>query len=210
MCLAFSLYSTFNALFNIQLSIQHSTVHFKFNSSFTHSVIYSTISTIHSTFNFNSTFNYSFSIQLLVSVHQLFWALTTPGQWRISLLFKNTAKAAVARILATEIEAYEYDTRPHFEVDVESDLFWPFLDSVLQRTDQISQTKVDEEIVEQHIVVVDQMVSLLPILRESSSNVNAYDKQTLDNDIYVNMEQQVDKWLYDRIFAKSKTRLSLW
>ena len=114
----------------------------------------------------------------------------------------------MARIPATEIEAYEYNTRPHFEVDVESDL--PrFLDSVLQRTDQISQTKVDEEIVEQHIVVVDQTVSLLRILRESSSNVNAYDKQTLDNVIYVNMEQQVDKWLYDRIFAKSKTRLSL-
>ena len=50
---------------------------------------------------------------------------------------------------ATEIEAYEDDTRLHF--DVESD-FPRFLDSVLQRTDQISQTKVDEEIVEQHIV----------------------------------------------------------
>ena len=36
-----------------------------------------------------------------------------------------------------------------------------FLDSVLQITDQISQTKVDEEIVEQHIVIVDQTVSLL-------------------------------------------------
>ena len=107
---------------------------------------------------------------------------------------------------AMGIEACEDDTRLHF--DVESDL--PrFLDSVLQRTDQISQTKVDEEIVEQHIVVVDQTVSLLRILRESSSNVNAYDKQTLDNVIYVNMEQQVDKWLYDRIFANSKTRLSL-
>ena len=40
-----------------------------------------------------------------------------------------------------------------------------FLDSVLQRTDQISQTKVDEEIVEQHIVVVDQTVRLLRIPR---------------------------------------------
>ena len=49
---------------------------------------------------------------------------------------------------ATEIEAYEDDTRLHF--DVESD-FPRFLDSLLQRTDQISQTKVDEEIVEQHI-----------------------------------------------------------
>ena len=57
--------------------------------------------------------------------------------------------AAAARIPATEIEAYEDDTRLHF--DGESD-FPRFLDSVLQRTDQISQTKVDEEIVEQHIV----------------------------------------------------------
>ena len=53
----------------------------------------------------------------------------------------------------TEIEAYENDTRLHF--DEESD-FPRFLDSVVQRTDQISQTKVDEEIVEQHIVVVEQ------------------------------------------------------
>ena len=48
-------------------------------------------------------------------------------------------------MLATEIGAYEDDTRLHF--DVESD-HPRFLDSVLQRTDQISQTKVDEEIVE--------------------------------------------------------------
>ena len=40
-----------------------------------------------------------------------------------------------------------------------------FLDSVLQRTDQISQTKVDEEIVEQYIIVVDQTVRLLRIPR---------------------------------------------
>ena len=49
---------------------------------------------------------------------------------------------AAARMPAMGIEACEDDTRLHF--DVESDL--PrFLDSVLQRTDQISQTKVDEE-----------------------------------------------------------------
>ena len=73
--------------------------------------------------------------------------------------------AAAARILATEIETYEDDTSLHF--DVESDL--PrFLDSVLPRTDQISQTKVDEGIVEQHIVVVNQTVRLLRILRDSS------------------------------------------
>ena len=52
----------------------------------------------------------------------------------------------MAAMLATEIEVYEDDTRLHF--DGESD-FPRFLDSVLQRTDQISQTIVDEEIVEQ-------------------------------------------------------------
>ena len=63
---------------------------------------------------------------------------------------------------AKEIEAYEDDTRLHF--DVESD-FPRFLDSVLKRTDQISRTKVDEEIVEQHIVVVDQTVRLLGVTK---------------------------------------------
>ena len=63
---------------------------------------------------------------------------------------------------ATEIEAYKDDTRLHF--DGESD-FPRFLDSIPQRTDQISQTKVDEEMVEQHIVVVDQTVRLFCILR---------------------------------------------
>ena len=87
--------------------------------------------------------------------------------------------AAAARMPAMGIEACEDDTRLHF--DVESDL--PrFLDSV-QRTDQISQTKADEEIVEQHIVVVDQTVRLLRIPQDSSSNINAYryDKETWDN-----------------------------
>ena len=74
---------------------------------------------------------------------------------------------------ATEIEAYEDDTRLHF--DVESD-FPRFLDSVLQRTDQISQ---------QHIVVgktVRCVCFVYPgIPRDSSSNINAYDKETVDN-----------------------------
>ena len=63
---------------------------------------------------------------------------------------------------ATEIETYEDDTRLHF--DVESD-FPRFLDSVFQRTDQISETKVDEEIVEQHNVIIDQTVRLLRVPR---------------------------------------------
>ena len=50
------------------------------------------------------------------------------------------------------------------DFDVESD-FPRFLGSVFQRTDQISQTKVDEEIVEQHNVIVDQTVRLLRVPR---------------------------------------------
>ena len=86
--------------------------------------------------------------------------------------------AAAARMPATEIEAYKDDTRLHF--DGESD-FPRFLDSVLLRTDQISQTKVDEEIVEQHIVVVDQTVRLLHIPRYTARQQFAYEKETLAN-----------------------------
>ena len=79
----------------------------------------------------------------------------------------------------TEMAAYE-DDDTRLDFDVESDM--PrFLSSILQRTDQISQSKVDNEIVEQHIVVVDQTLSVLRTLRDSSSNINAYDKETLDN-----------------------------
>ena len=49
---------------------------------------------------------------------------------------------------------------PFTHLHVESDLS-RFLSSVLQRTDQISQSKVDDEIVEQHVVVVDQTIRLL-------------------------------------------------
>ena len=49
--------------------------------------------------------------------------------------------------------AYE-DDDTILDFDVEFDL--PrFLSSVLDKTDQISDTKVDHEILEQHIVVVD-------------------------------------------------------
>ena len=69
--------------------------------------------------------------------------------------------AAAARMPATEIKAYKDDTRLHFHG--ESD-FPRFLESVLQRTDRMSQMKVDEEIVEQHIVLVDQTVRLFVYL----------------------------------------------
>ena len=59
----------------------------------------------------------------------------------------------------TEMATYE-DDDTRLDFDVESDLS-RFLSSVLQRTDQISQSKVDDKIVKQHIVVVDQTVCLV-------------------------------------------------
>ena len=68
----------------------------------------------------------------------------------------------MAAMLGTEMATYvDDDTRLDF--DVESDLS-RFLSSVLQRTDQISQSKVDDKIVKQHIVAVDQTVCLLRML----------------------------------------------
>ena len=85
----------------------------------------------------------------------------------------------MAAVLVVEMTAHEEgDTRLDF--DVETDLR-RFLSSVLQKAYHISQTNVDDEIVEQHIVVVDQAVSFHRILRESLSNITADDKQTLDN-----------------------------
>ena len=62
------------------------------------------------------------------------------------------------------------------DFDVEFDL--PrFLSSVPDRADQISHTKENHEILEQHIVVVDLTVCLLRTLRDSSSNISADDKE---------------------------------
>ena len=59
-----------------------------------------------------------------------------------------------------------------------------FLDSLLQRTDQISQTKVDEEIVGSILSLsIKRCVCFVypGVPRDSSSNINAYGKETLDN-----------------------------
>ena len=65
----------------------------------------------------------------------------------------------MAAMPGTEMATYE-DDDTRLDFDVESDLS-RFLSSVLQRTDQISQSKVHDKIVKQHIVVVDQTVCLL-------------------------------------------------
>ena len=77
---------------------------------------------------------------------------------------------------ATEIEAYEDGT----SMTVESDLA-RFLDSVLQRPYQISQAKVNEEIWSSISSLSLSLSCLLRIPWDSSLNINAYDKETLDN-----------------------------
>ena len=80
--------------------------------------------------------------------------------------------AASAASVAIRTAHEDDDTILDF--DMEFDL--PrFPSSILDRTDQISHTKVDHEVLEQHIVVVDQTVRLLRTLRDSSSNISAED-----------------------------------
>ena len=77
----------------------------------------------------------------------------------------------MAEMRITGIAAHEHDDS-RLDLDVESDL--PrFLSLVLETTDQISQAKLDDEMVEQHIVVVNQTVHLLRTLRDSGSNIIA-------------------------------------
>ena len=86
------------------------------------------------------------------------------------------AAAAVSVAMQTVHE----DNHTILDFNVEFDL--PrFLSSVLDKTDQVSRTKGDHEILEQGIVVVNQMVCLLHTLRGSSSNISADDEEYLNN-----------------------------
>ena len=112
-------------IFNIQRVIQYSTSHSTFNYSFYIQFLFRPFNNLFNNFNqlFNfKTFNYSFNIQL-------FWAFTTSGQWHRFIAGKNVA---AARMPATKIEAYEDDTRLHFDVESGPPRF---LGSVLQRID---------------------------------------------------------------------------
>ena len=84
------------------------------------------------------------------------------------------AAAAAAAFVAMRTAHEDDDTIFVFDVP-------RFLSSVLNKTDQVSRTKVDHEILEQHIVVVDQTVRLLRTLQDSGSNISADDKKYLDN-----------------------------
>ena len=160
-------------ILNIQRVILYSTSHSTFNYSF---YIQFLIYPFNYLFN---NFNHLFNIQLDSTIHSTLLRHILLVSDTDHCLLKTWQRwqrrhRAAAKMPATEIEAYEDDTRLHY--DVESD-FLRFLDSVLQRTDQIFQ---------QHIVVVDQTVRCVCFVypgvpRDSSSNINAYDKETLDN-----------------------------
>ena len=79
--------------------------------------------------------------------------------------------------------------------DVEIDLPRFYQDSVLEKDEYICQRNVERRIVEQHIVVVDQTVSLLRSLRDSRSIMDIADKEILSdlssafNDVFCAMHQ---------------------
>ena len=70
-----------------------------------------------------------------------------------------------------------------------------FLNSVLEKAEDLCQPNVERRIVEQHLVVVDQTVSLLRSLRDSRSNIDTPDKEILGglssafNDVFCAMQQ---------------------
>ena len=71
--------------------------------------------------------------------------------------------------------------------DVEIDL--PrFLNSVLEKAEYISQRNVEGRIVEQHIVVVDQTVSLLHSLMDAEKEILS-DLSSAFNDVFCAMQQ---------------------
>ena len=86
--------------------------------------------------------------------------------------------AAAAVSVAMRTAQKDDDTIIDFDVEFDQPRL---LSSVLDKTDQVSHTKGDHEILEQHIVVVDQTVSFLRTLRDSSPNISADDKEYLDN-----------------------------
>ena len=86
--------------------------------------------------------------------------------------------AAAAASVAMRTAHKDDDTIIDFDVEFDQPRL---LSSVLDKTDQVSHTKGDHEILKQHIVVVDQTVRFFRTLRDSSSNISADDKEYLDN-----------------------------
>ena len=82
--------------------------------------------------------------------------------------------AAAAASIAMQTAHEDDDTILDFNVEFDLPRF---LSSVLDKTDQVSCTKGDHEILEQGIVVVNQTVRLLHTLQGSSSNISADDEE---------------------------------
>ena len=72
--------------------------------------------------------------------------------------------AAAAASVAMRTAHMDDDTIIDFDVEFDQPRL---LSSVLDKTDQVSHTKGDHEILKQHIVVVDQTVRFLRTLRDS-------------------------------------------
>ena len=85
--------------------------------------------------------------------------------------------AAAAASIAMQTAHEDNDTILDFNVEFDLPRF---LSSVLDKTDQVSRTKGDHEILEQGIVVVNQTVRLLHTLQGSSSNISADDEEYLN------------------------------
>ena len=82
--------------------------------------------------------------------------------------------AVAAASIAMQTAHEDDDTILDFNVEFDLPRF---LSSVLDKTDQVSRTKGDHEILEQGIVVVNQTVRLLHTLQGSSSNISADDEE---------------------------------
>ena len=108
------------------------------------------------------TFNYAFNIQLSIQLNSTF--LSPHYFWSVThsiACYKHGGVVHGGKCRLQKWQPMKMMTQG-IDFDVESDL--PrFFSSILQRTDQISQSKLDNEIVEQHIVVVDQTVRYVKV-----------------------------------------------
>ena len=121
-------------------------------------------------------FNYAFNIQLLFNTSTRYSIFNFTFNIQLFILYSIPYSAIQLSIqqfqpfiqhstLIQHSTIHSTLLSPHYFWSVTQSDFPRFLDSVFQRTDQIFQTKVDEEILEQHNVIVDQTVRLLRVPR---------------------------------------------
>ena len=171
MRLIFNLY-----IFNIQRVIQYSTSHLTFNYSF---YIQFLIHPFNYLFN---NFNHLFNIQLSIQHSTIHSTLLSPHQL---LLVSDTDHCLIKtwrRQLDCRLQKQKLLKMTQGSTSMQSLTFPGFLTRFFKELTRFPSRKLDEEIVEQHIVLVDQTVPLLRIPRytprQQFSNVF---KETLDN-----------------------------